>query len=105
MLQQLHRTRRFEIFVRIPVMKQFLVPHLSFSVKVKFLELTQSFIDFQPRVVEQIKSTILHQIWIRFQGASMGAYLLYVLIDATQKTDSKISKMVDFICCTTLSGS
>jgi hypothetical protein len=47
MLQQLHRTRRFEIFALIPVIKQFLVPHLSFSVKVKFLELTQSFIDFQ----------------------------------------------------------
>jgi hypothetical protein len=47
MLQLLHRTRRFEIFALIPVIKQFLVPHLSFSVKVKFLELTQSFIDFQ----------------------------------------------------------
>jgi hypothetical protein len=36
---------------------------------------------------------ILRRIWIRFQGASMGAYLLSVPIDATPKTDSKTSKM------------
>jgi hypothetical protein len=37
------------------------------------------------------------RIWIRFQGASMGAYLLYVPIDATAKTDSKTSRMGTFI--------
>jgi len=42
-------------------------------------------------------STILRRIWIRFQGASMGAYLLYVPIDATQKTDSKTSKIVEIV--------
>jgi hypothetical protein len=45
---------------------------------------------------------ILRRIWIRFQGASMGAYALYVLIDATPKTDSKTGKMVDFISSSAL---
>jgi hypothetical protein len=34
-------------------------------------------------------STILRRIWIRFQGASMGAYLLYVPIDATAENGFK----------------
>jgi hypothetical protein len=38
-----------------------------------------------------INIPILRRIWIRFQGASMGAYLLYVPMDATRKTDSKTS--------------
>ena len=56
------------------------------------------------RVVEEINSTILRRSWIRFQGASTGAYFLSVPIDATknQKTDSKTSKMVEFIFSTTL---
>jgi hypothetical protein len=41
---------------------------------------------------------ILRRIWIRFQGA----YALYVLIDATPKTDSKTGKMVDFISSSAL---
>jgi hypothetical protein len=43
--------------------------------------------------MEEINYPILRRIWIRFQGALMGAYSLYVPIDATPKTDSKTSKI------------
>ena len=46
---------------------------------------------------EEINVLILRRIWIRFQGASMGAYLLYVPIGATPKTDSKTSKIGIFV--------
>jgi len=46
---------------------------------------------------------ILRRIWIRFQGASMGAYLLYVRIGATPKTDSKTSKIGAFVSSSSLS--
>jgi hypothetical protein len=36
------------------------------------------------------------------KSASMGAYLMYVPIDATQKTGSKTSKMVEFVFATIL---
>jgi outer membrane lipoprotein len=49
------------------------------------------------RLSAGINVPILRRIWIRFQSASMGAYLLYVPIDATRKTDSKTSKMGTFI--------
>jgi hypothetical protein len=46
---------------------------------------------------EGINAIILRRIWIRFQGASMDAYLSYAPIDATPKTDSKTSNMMAFI--------
>jgi hypothetical protein len=53
------------------------------------------------REVEETNVPILRRIWIRFQGASMGA-LLYAPIDATRKTDSKTSKMGAFVSSTSL---
>ncbi len=52
---------------------------------------------------EETNVPILRRIWIRFQGASMGAYLLYVLIGATPKTDSKTSKIGAFVSSSSLS--
>jgi dodecin len=52
--------------------------------------------------VEETNAPILRRIWIRFQGASMGAYLSYAPIDATWKTDSKTSKMGAFVSSTSL---
>jgi hypothetical protein len=46
---------------------------------------------------EEKNSTLLRRIWIRFQGASMGAYVLYGRIDATPETDSKTGKIVEII--------
>jgi hypothetical protein len=54
------------------------------------------------RIVAKTNATILRRIWIRFQGASMGAHSLYVPIDATQKTGSKTSNMVAFVFATIL---
>ena len=49
------------------------------------------------RPLEKINSIIWRRIWSRLQGASMGAYLLYVRIDATPQTASKTSQIVEFI--------
>jgi len=38
----------------------------------------------------------LRRIFVRFQGAAMGAYQGYVTIAATQKTGKKTSKMDDY---------
>ncbi|MDM8516970.1 hypothetical protein QUF76_12275 [Desulfobacterales bacterium HSG16] len=52
--------------------------------------------------MDKINSIRLHRIWICFQGALMGEYLLSVPINATQKTDSKASKVVEVILSTAL---
>ena len=52
--------------------------------------------------MEKTNVPILHRIWIRFQGASMGACLLYAPIDATRKMDSKTSRMGTFVSSTSL---
>ncbi|MDM8515417.1 two-component regulator propeller domain-containing protein [Desulfobacterales bacterium HSG16] len=54
------------------------------------------------RVVDEINSIRLRRIWICFQGALMGEYLLSVPINATQKTDSKASEIVEVISSTAL---
>ncbi|MDM8516270.1 hypothetical protein QUF76_08740, partial [Desulfobacterales bacterium HSG16] len=64
-----------------------------FEVKMQFKNL---------RVVDEINIIRLHRIWICFQGALMGEYLLSLPINATQKTGSKASKVVEFISSTAL---
>ena len=59
---------------------------------------------FASRDEEGTNMPILRRIWIRFQGASMGAYLLSVPIDATPKTDSKTSKIGIFVSSSSLSS-
>jgi hypothetical protein len=54
---------------------------------------------FALRLSAGINVPILRRIWIRFQGASMGAYSLYVPMDATGENGFKDKQDWDIYSC------
>jgi hypothetical protein len=57
----------------------------------------------QFRLAEKNNATRLPRIWVRLQGASAGAYLGYVPVDATPWTSAKTSKVKELFFSVSLS--